>query len=127
MPEQAPWWWKLCGLVLMATGLGLLFVPARIGATELWVRAIFIASAALFVAIGIAFLKTKPEPGVLRCASCAIETKRDRLTYYCPGCGRALQPDEDDLDPSEINCAFCDEPVRKGSEACPRCGKTLPA
>lgn len=126
MPEQAPWWWKLCGLVLMATGIGLLFVPGRIVPAEPWVRLIFIASAVVFVAIGFAFLKTKPQSGVLRCAFCAIETKRDRLTYYCPGCGHALQPDEDGLDPSEINCAFCEEPVRKGAKVCPRCTKTLP-
>ena len=110
----------------MATGLGLPFAPARIVANELWVRLLFIASAAIFVAIGVAFLKTKPASGVLQCAYCRLETTRDRLTYYCPGCGRALQPDDDELDPSEINCLYCEEPIRKGSEVCPRCSKPLP-
>lgn len=126
LTTEAPWWWKMCGLVLIAAGGALLFVPRLIGASELWVRLLFIAGAALMAGIGVAFLKSKPASTMIGCPRCFCQTKRSRLTYYCPQCGQALYPDEDELKPSEINCPFCEEAIAKGVTQCPHCAKALP-
>lgn len=124
--QSAPWWWRLCGLILIGAGVLLALMPRLLSASEWWVYLIYFVSAPLFAAIGVLFLRTKPAPSAIRCAHCGRESKRSRLYYYCAGCGRSLEPDKDDLDPSEINCPFCEGPVRKGANVCPSCSKALP-
>src|SRR5579864_2495851 len=121
--NETPWWWTLSALGLMASGIALIFAPGLIGATELWVRLLFVAGAALMAGLGMAVLKSKPKAATVRCPSCGIECKRNRFIYYCPECGSALYPDEDELKSSEINCPFCAEPIPKRVSACPHCSK----
>ena len=123
----SPWWWKLCGVVLFAAAVALVLAPGWIGAAELGPRLIFFAAAILFAGIGLAFFKTKPAPNVLSCPSCGCENRRFRDAWYCRQCGRPLEPEEDDLDPSEINCPHCQEPIRKGLATCPSCSQSLPS
>ncbi len=126
MEERAPWWWKLAGLANIAAGVALFGVPGWLHLPGAGVRVIFTVAAAVFVAIGIAFLKSRPAPSTWRCPSCGREGKRDKATYYCPGCGHALETGDEELDPSEVNCPFCSEPVLKGATVCPSCSKSLP-
>ena len=126
-PNKAPWWWKLPALALMAGGITLLFVPALIHATELWIRLLFVAGAALLAGLGMAVLKSKPPSLMLRCPQCGSQSRRSALIYYCAECGHALHPGDDELKPSEINCPFCDEPIAKGLKACAQCSKPLPS
>ena len=126
IPNKIPWWWKLFALGLLAGGIALLFAPGAIGATELWARLLFVVGAALLAGLGMAVLKSKPPSARVHCPDCGSESRRSRLIYYCAECGHALNPDEDELEPYEINCPFCQEPIAKGIAMCPHCANSLP-
>src|SRR5580765_1370721 len=103
MTEQAPWYWKLAGLVLLATGCVLPFAPLLIPGPTTAVRLVFFASGVVFAGIGFLFLKTKPAPTTFQCSSCGAATRRGRLASYCAGCGRAMEASGEELRPFEIN------------------------
>jgi len=127
MTEQAPWYWKLAGFVLLASGGGLLFVPRILPGPTIAIRLIFYASGVVFAGIGFAFLNTKPGPGTFQCPSCGTETRAGKNSYYCAGCGRAMAESDEELLPSEINCPHSFEAIDKKSETCPKCSERLPA
>ena len=127
MTEQAPWYWKLAGFVLLATGCGLPFVPLLIPGPTTAVRVVFFACGVVFTGMGFVFLKTKPAPRTFQCPSCGAATRRGKLAYYCAGCGRAMEESGEELRPFEIGCPYCDEAIGKKSEVCPKCSKHLPA
>ena len=127
MTEQAPWYWRLAGFVLLATGCGLPFVPRLFPGPTTAVRLIFFASGVVFAGIGFLFLKTKPAPSTFECPSCGASTRRGKLASYCAGCGRAMEESDEYLRPSEIGCPYCDEAIGRKSEVCPKCSKQLPA
>jgi hypothetical protein len=124
--QNAPWWWKPVGLAFIAGGIAMVPIPGWIGATAIWENLLFVGSAGVLVFLGVVFLKTAPQPGTVCCPACGSDSKRSRLTYYCAQCGTALNPDEDELARSEINCPCCEEPIPKGIPVCPKCSKTLP-
>ena len=125
--EEAPWYWKLAGLLLLATGCALPFVPRLLPGPTTAVRLVFFASGVVFAVMGFVFLKTKPAPSTFQCPSCGAATRRGRFAYYCAGCGRAMEESDEELRPFEISCPYCAEAISKKSEVCPKCSKHLPA
>jgi hypothetical protein len=127
---EAPWWLKLIGklvgVLFVAIAVLLTQMPRLLGRGEWWVRLIYVASAVVFAIIGYLFLKLKPEPSTRTCPQCGRQNPRRKLVGYCAECGHTLFPGEDELKPSEINCPFCDEPMPKGTQVCPKCAKMLP-
>lgn len=126
MAAKSPWFWKLAGVVLIATGGFLAALPLLLPAATIAVYVIFLVSGLVFAAIGVGFMLTVPAPRTFACTRCKLETPKARNTFFCPGCGKAMEESEDELKPAEILCPHCDEIIEKKPGACPACSRPLP-
>lgn len=126
MTPKSPWYWKLAGLVLIATGLFLGFLPLLLAKATFVIFVVFAISGIVFAGIGVLFLRTTPAPQTFFCTACKLETPKSQYAFFCPGCGRAMEESEDELRPSEILCPYCDAVIEKKPGACRSCSRQLP-